>query len=212
MEVSDSGVSVVSRPYGRCSGDQIEIHILAVVGLTRGCQLIAKAKVQRQIVFDAPVVLGEYPKETVAQVLVSTAAVALLNILRKAEQEIGNTIAGGSAIVAGELAIEDKLPGQTGIAGIQVIHDVVIGLETAVNHMPAVGPGSGIFKLPCGVMKGLDQVAVADRPHIRSGKGHLRQETHRQRLQCRTLPQGSVLWGWRIPPSLENTGIPGERR
>jgi len=73
LEVSDSGVSVVSRPYGRCSGDQVEIHILVVVGLTRGCQLIAKAKVQRQIVFDAPVVLGEYPKETIAQVLVSTA-------------------------------------------------------------------------------------------------------------------------------------------
>src|SRR5438270_3826302 len=104
----------------------------------------------RQTFFHSPVILGKYSEQTIAQVFGSAAAVPLLNILRKAEHEIGNAIAGGRAIVTGELAIEDKLPSQSGIAGIKIIHDVVEGLETAVNHMLAMGPRSGVFKLPCG--------------------------------------------------------------
>ena len=94
LEVSDSGVGVVSRSNCRCPGDQIEIHILTVVGLARSCQLITKAQVQREIVFDAPVVLGEYPEQTVAQVFGPAPAISLLNILRETEHEVGNRIAG----------------------------------------------------------------------------------------------------------------------
>ena len=121
-------------------------------------------------------------------------------------------IAGGSAIVTGELAIENKLPSQTGIAGIKIIHDVVEGLEAAVNHMPAMGPRSGIFKLPCGVMERLDQVGVADRAHIGSAQRSFAAGNPCNACNAEQMRPGSVLWGWRTLPSPENTGSLGEHR
>src|ERR1051326_4414978 len=106
LEVANPVVGVVARPNRGLASDQVKIHILAIVGGARCNQLPAKAEIQRQIVFNAPVVLPKDTEETVAQVFISAAAISLLDILRKPEHEISDRTTVGRCSVTGELAIE----------------------------------------------------------------------------------------------------------
>src|SRR5262249_13691230 len=131
-------------------------------------QFITKSKVQRQVVGNAPVVLPENSEQTVAQVFIAATTIALLDILRQAEQEIGYGITQSASCVPGKLTGEVELAGQTGIPGIQIIHDVVVSLKAEVPLMFSTVVEDGVLELPRSVVERLHQVIVANRPGKRS--------------------------------------------
>src|SRR5215471_6340016 len=162
LDIADSIVGVVAGSDCRYASDQVEIDVLTVARGTSRDRLPAQSEIQRQIVFYAPVVLGEDAGEAVAQILVAAAAVSLLNVLRQTQHEIGHRTPMRGSIVARELAVEEKLPCQTGVPWIKIVHDVVVKLSAAVNHVLAVRPGNGVLYLPSRVMEGLNQIGVAN--------------------------------------------------
>src|SRR5438445_8977261 len=147
LEVVDASVSVVAKSHRLLAADEVEVHVLAVVGAAGSGQLITQAQIQGQVVFDMPVISAKNAVKAVAEILVSAPAVALLHVLRQAEQEVCSGTPAGGASVSGKLTVESELTGKPGVTGIEVIHDVAISLETEVDHVLRVRPRHGVFKL-----------------------------------------------------------------
>src|SRR5262249_20819302 len=114
-------------------------------------------------VSEAPVVLSKDAEQAITEIFVSTSAIALLYILRQTQHEVSHwTSAGGGPSIAGELTVKEELSCQARVARIEIIHDVVERLKSAVEYVAAMGPGCRVFKLPRGVVERLHQVVVAN--------------------------------------------------
>src|SRR5262249_59206829 len=75
LEVSNPLVGVIAETDLRFSGNQVEVYVLTVRRCAPRDHFIAEAEIQRQIVFDAPVILSEEAKKVVPQILVPAPAI-----------------------------------------------------------------------------------------------------------------------------------------